>query len=60
METVNGLLKHISQIEHWRARSVSNLFVNLFTQLITYTYLLEKLYLDLESKGNLTLPYPIM
>ena len=59
IETVNDLLKHISQIEHWRNRSVWKFFVNLFTQLTTYTYLLEKVSLDLESKGNLALPYPI-
>lgn len=36
IETINDQLKHISQIEHSRHRSVNNFFVNLMAGLIVY------------------------
>jgi hypothetical protein len=37
IETINDQLKHISQIEHTRQRSVDNFFVNLMAGLIAYS-----------------------
>ena len=37
IETVNDQLKHLSQIEHSRHRSVANFLVNLVAGLIAYT-----------------------
>ena len=38
IETVNDLLKNISQIEHSRNRSPFNSFVNLIAGLVVYTF----------------------
>jgi hypothetical protein len=42
IETVNDQLKHISQIDHSRHRSVANFLVNLVGGLIAYTYQAKK------------------
>lgn len=56
IKTVNDQLKNIFQFEHSRHRSIWNFLVNLMAGLIAYTYLPNKLYLDLESKDLLALP----
>lgn len=56
IETVNDQLKHISQIEPSRHRSVWNFLVNLLAGLIAYTYLPKKPSLDLEPTGLPALP----
>ncbi len=38
IETINGKLKNISQIEHTRHRSLAGFMVNLLGGLIAYTY----------------------
>ncbi len=41
METINGMLKHVCQIEHTRRRSFPGFVANLCSGLIAYSFLLN-------------------
>ncbi|HLP89040.1 MAG TPA: transposase [Nostocaceae cyanobacterium] len=59
IESVNGFLKKLCQIEHSRHRSPVNFMVNLFVGLTAYTYLPSKPSLDIYPKGLPALPSAI-
>jgi hypothetical protein len=56
IESVNGQLKNICQIEHPRHRSRFNFLVNLIAGLIAYSSHPKKPSLDLNDKGFQALP----
>src|SRR5438067_12503824 len=56
IETVNDQLRHISQTEHSRHRSVANFFVNLLAGLVAYTFREKKPSLNIRVKDQLQLP----
>ena len=60
IETVNDQLKHISQIEHSRHRSVTNFLVNLVAGLIAYTHQPKKPSLHIRMSQDVTVPVVIM
>jgi hypothetical protein len=60
IETVNDQLKHISQIEHSRPRSVTNFLVNLVAGLIAYTYQPKKPSLHIRMPQDASLPLVVL
>lgn len=56
IESVNGHLKNICQIEHSRHRSPFNFLVNLMASLVAYTYLPQKPSIDIYPKDLPALP----
>jgi hypothetical protein len=56
IETINDLLKNISQIAHTRHRSLGNFLTNLVAGLSAYTYQPKKPSLNLSREGSASLP----
>ena len=60
IENVNDQLKHISQIEHWRHRSVAKFLVNLVAGLIAYTYQPKKPLLHIRMPQDVSVPMVVL
>jgi heme A synthase len=57
IESVTDQLKNISQIEHWRHRSVANFFVNLVAGLVADTWRERKPSLNIGVEEHLQLVF---
>ncbi|MCP4164519.1 MAG: hypothetical protein GY759_01340 [Chloroflexi bacterium] len=56
IETINDLIKNISQIAHTRRRSMTNILVNLIAGLLTYSLQPKKPSMNLSATEEALLP----